>query len=398
MAIVSDQNCLDFMGIESKGKFTITAANDKLILTSDQGGPVTIDIPDDTYEGADLATALATAMNANTTLTGGAITFAVTYSSSTYFFTIDATVGYTIALTYSGSDAALTLGYSDDFATAQTITSDTTVPIDPSGIVTTIHAGVEEKVINHCDRSSFNSATYTHEMHNGNGFDKLWLRNYPVTAIASASTCRIEAINIKNTDTAASNASVTVSVADATMTLTLAGGANPGDNEVAFATYTTLEAIVTQINTLGEGWSAEIVNTDYNDLLSTELLQLDGKYVGSRRGQTASWSGIEIAGDPIGDFRMIGETGELYRSGGWAAGYQNIAFTYTAGYSSATMPDDLKMAVLRWVKIIYDRVEESGDGLASLGEGQLATKYLVDIPDVVMTVIDHPKYRRRIIV
>ena len=61
------------------------------------------------------------------------------------------------------------------------------------------------------------------------------------------------------------------------------------------------------------------------------------------------------------------------------------------------MPDDLKEAVLRWVKIIYDRVEESGDGLKTLSEGQVARTWLADIPDVVMTVIDHPKYRRRII-
>ena len=252
--------------------------------------------------------------------------------------------------------------------------------------------GVETKVLTHCDRTSFNSTTYTNEMYSGNGSDHIWLKNCPIISIASASIGRLDAINIKNTDTTASNATVSVSVADAKMTLTLTGGANPGSDEVAFGTYTTLSAVVTQINTLSaKSWAAEIADSSLNDLASTELLQVDGKYVGSRRGVTASWSAIQIPDDPLGDFRSDNDTGELYRSSGWPAGFQNLIFTYTAGYATADMPGDLILAVLRWAKIACDRVEESGDGLASLTAGQ-TMRYLEDIPDVVLVTLE--KYRR----
>jgi hypothetical protein len=106
--------------------FTVTSANDVMSMTSDQGGPVSIDIPDAAYDDGDaLATALETAMNNNATLTGtGTITFVVTYSTTTGKYIIDATAGHTIALHYFNSDAAYSLGFTWNAVAAQTITSD----------------------------------------------------------------------------------------------------------------------------------------------------------------------------------------------------------------------------------------------------------------------------------
>lgn len=110
--------------------FIIDSTNDVLVLTSDLGGPVSIDIPDNTYTGAALATALQAAMNADATLTGsGTITFVVSYTSTK--FTLDATVGHTIAFTFAGSDAGLTVGFRADEAAAQAITSEFDVPGRP---------------------------------------------------------------------------------------------------------------------------------------------------------------------------------------------------------------------------------------------------------------------------
>lgn len=106
------------------GQFVIASTNDVLVLTSDQGGPVSIDVDDGVYTGDALAAELQTKMNASGTLTGGAITFAVSWDSSTEKFTIDATDGHEIALTYSGSDAAETFGFTANASSAQTITSD----------------------------------------------------------------------------------------------------------------------------------------------------------------------------------------------------------------------------------------------------------------------------------
>ena len=107
-------------------QFRITPSNDWMVFTSDQGGPVDIDVAaNGVYTGAALATALQSAMNADTTLTGtGTITFAVSWDDTAKKFTIDAGEGHTIALTYSGSDAATTFGFTTDAAADQSIMSD----------------------------------------------------------------------------------------------------------------------------------------------------------------------------------------------------------------------------------------------------------------------------------
>ncbi len=104
--------------------FRITSSNDVLILTSDKGGPVSVDVPDAYYTAAGLATALAAAMNGSTTLTGSTITFAVAYNTSTLCYTLDATSGHTLAYTHTGSDAGATFGFTANHAAAQTLTSD----------------------------------------------------------------------------------------------------------------------------------------------------------------------------------------------------------------------------------------------------------------------------------
>lgn len=107
--------------------FIVNSNRDVLVLTSDQGGPVSIDVPDGTYTGAALATALQTAMNADATLTGsGTITFGVSFAANR--FTIDATAGHTIEFATVGSDGGLLFGFSEDAAAAETITSNFVVP------------------------------------------------------------------------------------------------------------------------------------------------------------------------------------------------------------------------------------------------------------------------------
>ena len=109
--------------------FIKTAINDTLRFTSDQGGPVTITLTEGAYTSTTLATEIAARMNANTTLTGSHIVFAVTYSMATRKFTIDATAGHwidiTVSSTYTASD---TIGFTTSTSiTGQTITSNISV-------------------------------------------------------------------------------------------------------------------------------------------------------------------------------------------------------------------------------------------------------------------------------
>lgn len=130
----SDPNVPGTPTFYSNAFYRITSSNDVLVLTSDEGGPVSIDVVDGAYTEDGLATALETAMNNSATLTGGTITFAVTYDATTNKFTLDATTGHTIAYTHTGSDAGSTFGFREDHAAAQTITSD--IETHGSGTVT----------------------------------------------------------------------------------------------------------------------------------------------------------------------------------------------------------------------------------------------------------------------
>ena len=103
--------------------FVVMPRGNRMVFTSDQGGPVTIELTNATYTGATLATELETKMNANATLTGGAITFDVAWNGTTRIFTVDAGAGHTIAYTNTGSTAGTMFGMTEDVAAAQAIDS-----------------------------------------------------------------------------------------------------------------------------------------------------------------------------------------------------------------------------------------------------------------------------------
>ncbi len=104
--------------------FRVTSANDVLVLTSDQGGPVNLAVTTGYYTASGLATAAQSALNGSTTLTGGAITFAVSYSTTTLTYTFNATTGHTLAYTHTGSDAGATFGFSASHSAAQYLYGD----------------------------------------------------------------------------------------------------------------------------------------------------------------------------------------------------------------------------------------------------------------------------------
>ena len=138
----------------------ITSSNDILVLTSDQGGPVNVDVPDAYYSMSGLATALESAMNSSTELTGSTITFDVSYNTSTLCYTIDATSGYTIAYTHAGSDAGATFGFNASHAAAQTITTDDPV-VGSDIIVFTFSDNSNDSTVTYCVYDNTRSAYIT---------------------------------------------------------------------------------------------------------------------------------------------------------------------------------------------------------------------------------------------
>ncbi len=392
MAIISLQETVDFLGVPITGSFSITAVNDTMVLTSSEGGPANVALDDGTYEPAELATELQTQMNADNTLTGsGTITFAVSYSTTTFKFTIDATVGNTIAYTNTGSDAGVTMGFDSDKAAAQTITSDNAVTGGAPDIIDTLREAVIAWVESYCDRT-FESTTYTNELYDGGGM-YLYLRNYPTAVEMRISISRTSAIQVKNEAGDATNASV--SIDEDGVNLVVTGGTSVDSSTVDFDTYTTMTAVVDQIIAVGKNWTAELIDSDYGDLLSTELLEMFGSYCGARANTTAQWLDLPMPSEPLSDYRVNRSNGELYRNWGWPSGYENISITHTSGYSAALMPDDLKTSLLIAVQTLYTLKDTSSFGIAEFEQGNYRIKYLADMPKEVITTWDF--YKRIVI-
>lgn len=127
----SDPNVPGIPIFQDNNQFRITSSNDVMVFdSSESGSNQSIDVDDGYYTGTALAAELTSEMNGNGTLTGGTITFTVTYSTTTVKFTITASTG-TIQYIDSGSDAGDTFGFTADTAVAASIISDTpTEPID----------------------------------------------------------------------------------------------------------------------------------------------------------------------------------------------------------------------------------------------------------------------------
>ena len=374
MSIVSTAKVLEFIGVE-RGYFEIAAGNDVLVLTYDDGSATSVDIPDATYDGTALATALKTAVDAALSMTS-----TCSWDSDTRKFTIDAGAGHTIAFTLSGSDAALTFGFTADATAAQTITSDITAG-DPTTVVGYIHDGVEAWVKSYLHRD-IESAAYALKRYDGNNKTTLYLDDYPVTAFSKLAIGTRTAIRITNT-TASSTASV--SVTSTGLALELDGTV---DSDVLFATYKTIATVAAAVNALGSGWSAETVS-GYAAYKSSELLETWGQ--GCIDSVTVD---LDIAGEATNEFVLNPTTGCLTYKTGFPAGIRNIIMSYTAGYSSSTMPADLELAILALIQVVYRKRQDETFGLSQMRAGSISAAY-AELPDETKMIIE--SHRRRMV-
>ena len=247
-----------------------------------------------------------------------------------------------------------------------------------------------------CDYE-FDSTTYIHELHNGTSAQRLNLNHIPVTAITQLSIERIPAVRIKNTTTDAGRCTIDVDISAQTLSYAIVGGtsAASGSFDLTDASYNTLSELVTGINAVGSGWSAEIYDADLNSILSTELLAVTGLNCGvPRGGGDAVWHELDIPGTPLSNFRLEdADMGRLFLPGGFPKGVQNICVSYTAGYSPSTMPHELKMAVLTGAAALYQRGEEDGFGVSSFTDGALRVSYGKWLPDITLEMLEH--YKRK---
>jgi len=77
---------------------------------------------------------------------------------------------------------------------------------------------------------------------------------------------------------------------------------------------------------------------------------------------------------PVTDFLIYKEEGFLYREATWDIGRQRWKAEYVSGYAedTASVPSDIKQAVLEWIASRYNRTDPS---VRSEGIGDLSTSY-----------------------
>lgn len=243
------------------------------------------------------------------------------------------------------------------------------------------HRGVEKEIKNYCNWE-IESATYTNRLIDGSGTDWLKLGMKNITALTRIAVNLEPAIKIKHS-TASSNAYAHVAYTDnAPMSLGLevVDGADVSSaTPLLFATYTTMATLIAQIT--GNGWSAEVYDSDYNTMLSTNLLEIDNLYCGTWDGEDPGWEYLYMPGRPIRGFTEQREQAALYRSGGWPKGIKNIPVTFTAGWTTANMPADLKQAVASMISYFYTKHQQGTTGIKSFSLGHLRIDYVTEMTE-----------------
>jgi hypothetical protein len=103
---------------------------------------------------------------------------------------------------------------------------------------------------------------------------------------------------------------------------------------------------------------------------------------------------LEIPEDPVNIERWNPETGTIYSSGGFPSGIDNVAVSYTGGYTATTMPHNLKLAVLAGIKALYDKGEEDGFGVNGFSQGGLNVHYAEWLPKITLNALED--YKRKV--
>jgi hypothetical protein len=257
-------------------------------------------------------------------------------------------------------------------------------------LLTTLITAVSEAIEKYC-RRHFYSRSFD-ELYNGTGDRRLLLREYPIQSVQSVRYRPVTVIKVQNTDTA-TNQRATVAVTSTGLTLTrVASGVTSSDTSSTFAGFPTLQGLANNINSLGNGWSAQIVGVnpgDYGSWPSADLyvppsygdgVQSQGAL--TARGQYAELKmhTYELAGyqwDPRGWLlRAIPYTDpELLHPEDliWPVGINNFRVQYTAGYT--TIPEAVQEACAEWVSQLWYQTQHDPSLRALNASGAFAQSW-----------------------
>jgi hypothetical protein len=204
------------------------------------------------------------------------------------------------------------------------------------------------KAIKKYCRREFDSQTFD-ELYDHPVSGRLLLRQFPILSISRAAFEPTTVLRVKNTS--ASNQRATVAVTSTGLSLMrVASGVSSTDTSVTWAANATLTAVATAVNALGNGWSAAVADTAYNNRASADLRAVQGALHAKDVDAELKIHLQESRGYSIDAERGILAVG----TGDWplldgATNYWRVI--YTAGF--ATVPEDVQEACAQWVAALF---------------------------------------------
>jgi len=180
--------------------------------------------------------------------------------------------------------------------------------------------------------------------------NEIVLKERPITNIDYVSIDRTAAVQIINSSSDAYRAGVRIDdtdLANPTMTLEVYGGANDGYDSITLSNYSTMSLFVSAINSLGKGWTADLLSDYYGNYDPIELLP-EG-----RLDCFNNYAYFCLPEEFEDEYRSDNERGIIYLNSIPNRGVKKVIVKYTAGYS--TIPADLEMACIELVKYWFDK-------------------------------------------
>lgn len=251
--------------------------------------------------------------------------------------------------------------------------NEVTLKIKDNYLITELINRASDLINRYCNRT-LKTTAYTLERYNGEG-RKLFLENYPVTAITQICDGTIDAIRVRYTSTTAYNAYVEIDQGSEEIKL-IHDGTTDATIDISSGNDELLSQVVTAINAVS-GWEASISNTDYNSYPSSQL------YTKFNRFALNQFIYLGIPDEPIDGFEVDYDNGTVDLPSEFSEGFQNIYVSYTAGY--VTIPASLEQICIELVKFKYNLAKKD----LTLKSETIGKVYKYELGDLSKALPDH---------
>ena len=184
--------------------------------------------------------------------------------------------------------------------------------------------------------------SYAKEVHNGDGYTRLTLKNYPVVEVERVAVDVDNVMTIEYGSADASHATVQVTKNAVKLRKVVSGVVTR--NTLAFSDYVTIDLLTTAVDAL-TNWDATIV-TGFTGYPTSELVSMPAWTAKEKKATLSMPDETDV------DVSVEHEDwGIIYNPYGFSRGHANIFVDYTAGWSP--IPEPIESAVWELAKVMW---------------------------------------------